>query len=38
MGLLVGLGVAVETAMTLGMFITVALVVGMGVKRFFFED
>jgi hypothetical protein len=39
MGLLViGLGVGVEVALTLGMFLTVALVAGIGIKSIFFDE
>ena len=38
MGLLVvGLGVDADAALTLGIFLTVALVAGMGIKTFFID-
>ena len=36
--LAIGLGVAVETSMTVGMFLTVALVVGIAIQVWFFND
>lgn len=39
MGLLViGLGVDVDTALTLGIFLTVASVAGIGIKSFFIDE
>ncbi len=36
--LAIGLGVAVETSMTVGMFLTVAMVVGIAIQVWFFND
>ena len=36
--LVVFLGVGVDAALTLGMFLTVAMVAGIGIKVFFVDD
>jgi len=36
--LVIGLGVGVEVALTLGMFLTVAMVVGITIKAVFIDD
>jgi hypothetical protein len=36
--LVIGLGVAVETAGVLGMILTVAIIIGMGIKSWYVDD